>query len=191
VEGFEFRSLGLPGLVEIIPRIVQDERGRFVKTFRADWPSEYGIPRVFAEEYFSTSRRGVLRGLHFQLPPLDHDKLVYCIDGEVMDVAVDLRLGSPTYGTAEWLTLGGDRANIVFLPRGFAHGFYTLSERATVAYKVTSLWSREHDAGVLWSSVRIPWPDADPCVSERDRGFPALDRFVTPFRYREPGSSAE
>jgi len=183
MQGFEFKRLRVPGVVEILPRVFADARGTFVKTFRSDFPAEYGIATVYAEEYYSVSKRGVLRGMHFQLPPHDHDKLVYCTAGEVLDAVLDLRVGSPTYGEAATVTLTGERANMLFIPRGCAHGFYTLSESATMMYKVTSVYAPQHDAGIRFDSAAIEWPAGEPIMSDRDKGFPALRDFASPFRY--------
>jgi dTDP-4-dehydrorhamnose 3,5-epimerase len=130
----------------------------------------------------TVSAKGVLRGLHFQLPPHDHAKLVYCTAGEVMDVAVDLRVDSPTFRQFVCLTLSADQGNMIYLPPGLAHGFYTLSDSATLVYNVTTVYAPSHDAGIRWDSVGIPWPDQDPRVSERDHGFVAMEVFDSPFR---------
>lgn len=183
MQGFEFKRLRVPGVVEILPRVFTDARGTFVKTFRSDFPAEYGIAKVYAEEYYSVSKRGVLRGMHFQLPPHHLDKLVFCTAGEVLDVVLDLRVGSPTYGEAVTVNLTGGQVNMLYIPHGCAHGFYTLSESATMVYKVTSVYAPQHDAGVRFDSVGVAWPAGELIMSERDKGFPALKDFVSPFRY--------
>jgi dTDP-4-dehydrorhamnose 3,5-epimerase len=134
----------LPGCYEIQPRVLSDARGSFVKTFHRDWFAECGLATEFAEVYYSMSDRRVLRGLHFQLPPHDCAKLVYCVAGQVMDVAVDLRVGSPTFGQFTHLELSAERANLVYLPTGLAHGFYTLSEQAVMVYHVTTVGGDLH-----------------------------------------------
>jgi dTDP-4-dehydrorhamnose 3,5-epimerase len=169
------------GCFEVQPKVFQDERGTFVKTFHVDVFSKMGLQTKWAEEYYSISRKGVLRGLHFQLPPYDHEKLVYCVAGSVMDVVVDLRCGSPTYGQSTMVELSSKMANMVYIPRGLAHGFYTISENATMMYKVSTVYAPSHDYGILWSSVEFDWTDRDPILSKRDSKFPPLSAFTSPF----------
>ena len=137
----------------------------------------------FAEQYYSVSHSGVLRGLHFQLPPSDHDKLVYCTAGAAFDVALDLRLGSPEFGRHIGLTLSAEAHNLLYLPRGFAHGFCVTEGPATMVYNTTTPYAPEHDTGILWNSAGIDWPVDTPLVSTRDRNFPALDEFESPFGF--------
>ena len=173
----------LPGCFQIQPVVRADERGSFTKVFHEEIFRSAGLRTDFAEEYYSVSRRGVLRGLHFQLPPHDHAKLIYCTQGKVLDAALDLRRGSPTYGRHLTLELSQEQGNMLYLPAGLAHGFYTLSEQATMVYKVTSVYAPQHDGGVLWDSAGIAWPDTGPVLSQRDREFSALADFDTPFQY--------
>jgi dTDP-4-dehydrorhamnose 3,5-epimerase len=173
-----------PGCFQLVPDIRRDERGSFVKVFHEDIFRQHGLRTDFAEEYYSVSRQRVLRGLHFQTPPREHAKLVYCVQGSVLDVAVDLRVGSPTYGQHIEYTLSDDNAHMLYLPAGVAHGFYTLSPQALMMYKVTSTYAPENDSGILWSSIGIDWPDADPILSERDRRFAALADFASPFSFQ-------
>ena len=147
--------------------------------------AEAGIAVRFVQDNHSFSRPiSVLRGLHFQTPPREHAKLVYCVQGSVLDVAVDLRVGSPTYGQHIEYTLSEDNAHMLYLPAGVAHGFYTLSPQALMMYKVTSTYAPENDSGILWSSIGIDWPDADPILSGRDRRFAALADFASPFSFQ-------
>lgn len=169
------------GCFQLVPNIVRDERGSFVKVFHEDVFRAHGLATDYAEEYYSVSRRGVLRGLHFQVPPMEHSKLVYCPQGAVLDAALDLRAGSPTYGRHVTLELSAANGHMLYLPKGVAHGFYTLSEQALMVYKVTSTYSQAHDGGVLWNSAGIAWPDQDPVLSARDRQFAPLAGFVSPF----------
>lgn len=181
----------ISGCHELRPRVVVDARGAFVKTFNRESYAALGLRTDWAEQYYSVSRRGVLRGLHFQVPPADHAKLVYCTAGEVWDVAVDLRRGSPSYGRSWSLTLSAGAGNMLYLPAGLAHGFYTLSDTATLVYNVTSGYSPEHDCGIRWDSAGIDWPDRQPLLSERDQGFGALENFASPFAYvPEDGAGA-
>ncbi len=180
----EIRPTHIPGCLELLPKIFQDERGSFVKTFHAGLFREQGLTTDFAEEYYSWSKRGVLRGLHFQIPPQDHIKLVYCLSGAVLDVVLDVRKGSPTYGNYAQVELSAEKANMLYIPSGLAHGFYVTADHAIMQYKVTTVYSPEHDAGIRWDSAGIPWPDANPVVSKRDTDFPTLTAFKTPFIFR-------
>ena len=179
----EIRQTEILGCFEIIPKVLKDERGTFVKTFHQDIFKANGLETHFAEEYYSFSHKRVLRGLHFQLPPMDHVKLVYCIFGKVLDAVVDLRVGSPTYGKFEIFELSSEKANMIYIPKGLAHGFYVESENAIMMYKVTTVYSPEHDTGILWNSVDIPWPDEKPIISQRDSQFQTFADFQSPFRY--------
>ncbi len=169
---------------QIIPDIFEDNRGRFVKIFHHDLFKDKGLNTHFAEEYYTVSNQGVLRGLHFQKPPMQHTKMVYCVSGEVMDAVVDLRIGSPTFGRYELFTLDAKLANIIYIPPGLAHGFYVTSQCARLVYKVSTVYSPEHDAGILWNSAGIPWPEGSPTLSSRDCTFPLLADFESPFHYQ-------
>lgn len=173
----------IPGCFELHPKIFQDERGNFVKTFHEGMFRERGLETRFAEEYYSWSRRGVLRGLHFQLPPQDHIKLVYCASGAVLDVVVDLRKGSPSFGRHAQFELSAEKANMLYVPAGLAHGFYVTADHAIMLYKVTTVYSPAHDSGIRWDSAGILWPQANPIVSKRDSSFPALIDVASPFRF--------
>lgn len=173
----------LPGCVELWPRVQHDARGRFVKTFHQPGFDALGLNFVLAEEFVSTSKAGVLRGLHFQAPPHDHVKIVYCASGKAWDVVFDLRIGSPTYGRHQVTELDAERGNVLYIPAGLAHGFCVPDGEATMVYKVSAAHSPEHDLGIRWDTAGIAWPVADPILSERDRSFPALDGFDSPFRY--------
>lgn len=177
---FERTDTGLPGCLLLQPRVLEDARGRFVKTCQRDAFRTLGLETDFAEQYYSHSHRGVVRGMHFQRPPAQHAKLVYCVQGEVFDVVLDLRRGSPTYGQARGLTLSAQQGNAIYIPAGFAHGFCAVSD-ATLVYNVTSVYAPEHDSGVRWDSIGIDWPVDTPLVSPRDAGFAALADFDSPF----------
>jgi dTDP-4-dehydrorhamnose 3,5-epimerase len=177
----------LPGCLVLQPRVVEDPRGAFVKTFRRTAFEEAGLPGDFPEHFLSRSSRGVVRGLHFQLPPADHDKVVCCTAGEVFDVVVDLRVGSPAYGRFETFRLDDRDWTALFVPRGFAHGFAALSEQAVTAYLTSTEFEPALDAGIRWDSLPIPWPVTEPVVSERDRALPPFEAFVSPWTFE--GSS--
>ncbi|WP_409341776.1 dTDP-4-dehydrorhamnose 3,5-epimerase [Paenibacillus sp. MBLB4367] len=173
----------ITGCYEIAPDRFKDERGLFVKTFRDDFFADNGLETRFAEQYYSFSYRHVIRGLHFQTPPWEHVKLVYCVSGNVTDAVVDLRSGSPTYGRFAMLDLSADKGNMLYIPAGLAHGFCVRSQDALLVYNVSTSYSPLHDKGIRWDSAGIPWPVRDPVVSDRDRGFPGLDEFASPFAY--------
>ena len=166
---FKVEETPLKGCLKICPIVREDRRGAFVKTFHVDAFRELGLPTVFAEAYFSVSHRNVLRGLHFQTPPMDHEKIVYCTEGEVLDAVVDLRRSSLTYGQHALFTLRASEGTMLYIPRGMAHGFLTLSDEPAC------------DAGIRWDSAGIPWEIEDPVISERDMSFPTLTDFVSPF----------
>jgi len=169
------------GCYEILPQIISDERGSFVKTFHKDTFVEKGLEYDFVEEYYSISKKGVLRGMHFQLPPYQHTKMVYCIGGNVMDVVVDLRKKSESYGKYSVFDLSAEKNNIIYIPVGCAHGFYTLSESATMIYKVNSMYNADHDSGIRWNSIGIQWPSSKPLVSIRDQNLQIWKDFNNPF----------
>ncbi|MDU0459972.1 MAG: dTDP-4-dehydrorhamnose 3,5-epimerase [Geobacteraceae bacterium] len=175
----------IPDCFEILPPVFADERGKFVKTFQRELFAEHGMAVDYAEEYYSSSHHGVLRGLHFQLPPHQHAKLVYCLSGEVIDAVLDLRVGSPAFGRHVTLSLSGEKANMLYIPPGLAHGFYVNGDHALMQYKVTSAYAPEYDTGILWSSAGIAWPETKPLVSVRDAGFITLERFESPFVFGE------
>ena len=174
----------IPGCYELKARQLSDERGSFVKTYHREWFESLGLRTDWAEQYFSFSKPGVVRGLHFQLPPHDHAKLVYCIAGRVLDIALDLRQGSPSYGEHIRIELAADQANMLYLPPGLAHGFSTYDQPATLLYNVTSVYHPESDTGIRWDTANIDWPHQHPQLSDRDQTFSSLADFKTPFTYQ-------
>lgn len=180
---FVFNKSKIQGCFELQPKIFEDARGKFVKTFHEKEFSSRGLETKFEEEYYSTSNKNVIRGLHFQLPPVDHVKLVYCVEGEVLDVVVDLRVGSPTFGQFEMFELTALKANCIYIPKGMAHGFCVKSEKAILVYKVSTVYDSYCDAGIHWNSVGIKWGANNPILSVRDQGFPKFNEFVSPFSY--------
>jgi dTDP-4-dehydrorhamnose 3,5-epimerase len=177
----EIKETTIKGCVELLPKQFNDSRGKFVKTFHEQTFEELHLTTHFAEEYYSVSYNNVLRGLHFQTPPSDHIKVVYCLDGEVMDVVVDLRKGSPTYGKHDIIGLSSKKANMLYIPSGMAHGFYTISEKAVMLYKVTTVYDHANDTGIRWDSCGIAWPSKEPVISERDSKFISFNEFNSPF----------
>jgi dTDP-4-dehydrorhamnose 3,5-epimerase len=178
---FEKIETNIDGCFELIPRKIEDPRGSFIKTYHRTTFEEQGLETDWQEEYYSVSHKGVLRGMHFQLPPHDHFKMVYCTSGEVLDVILDLRVGSQTYGTHTIFQLNGATSHMIYIPKGCAHGFYTLSDQATMIYKASTTYAPAYDAGVLWNSVGIPWPVKQICISDRDKSFPVFAEFKSPF----------
>lgn len=177
---FEKLETGIADCYELQPIVRADSRGKFVKTFHTEYFAENGLETSFPEQYYSVSRKGVLRGMHFQLPPHAHSKIVYCTSGTILDVALDLRAGSSTYAQHISLKISADKGNMLYLPEGLAHGFYSVTE-ATVAYNVGTVYNPESDAGILWSSIGMDWPNTNPDLSERDTTFPSLNEFQSPF----------
>lgn len=184
------RTLGIEGLCCIQPKLFEDARGYFVETYSERDFALAGIAVRFVQDNQVKSSRGVLRGLHFQKTH-PQGKLVRAIEGEVFDVAVDLRAGSATFGKWEGLRLSAERQNQFFIPPGFAHGFLVLSETATLVYKCTDFYYPEEEGGLRWDdpALGIAWPDPGcaPILSEKDLGLPPLD----PSRkyYNEAGRS--
>lgn len=178
---FKIEPSKLPGCYKFNPKIIGDVRGRFVKIFHEPSYAALGLETDFAEEYYSVSHKNVIRGLHFQVPPMDHVKMVYCLEGQALDAVLDLRVGSPTYGQFEMFELNSSNSSSIYIPKGMAHGFCALSENTIMVYKVSTVYSPAHDAGILWNSVEIPWPITAPVLSARDQGFPSLADFNSPF----------
>jgi dTDP-4-dehydrorhamnose 3,5-epimerase len=179
----DVEALKLPGCLRLCPRVVGDERGDFVKSFVEDEFRALGLPTYFAEEYYSRSAQGVLRGLHFQSPPHEYAKLVACIYGKIKDVLLDLRVGSPRYGQVEVIEMDGKDGQVLYLPSGIAHGFLAHTE-VMVWYKVTSRYAPAYDTGIRWDSVPVDWGVDNPVLSARDRMLPAWGEFVSPFVYK-------
>jgi len=160
----------LEGLLLIEPRVFGDARGFFLETWNERRYSEAGIRGPFVQDNLSFSRRGAVRGLHFQNPSAQ-GKLVYVLQGEVFDVAVDLRRSSPTFARWYAVTLSADNKRQLYIPPGFAHGFAVVSETALFAYKCTAFYAPEHETTLLWNDpdLAIPWPVEEPVLSEKDR----------------------
>jgi dTDP-4-dehydrorhamnose 3,5-epimerase len=159
----------------------EDARGWFTKVFQHSVLSEDGADPRIAEAYLSQSTRGVVRGLHFQVPPHHHAKTVTVVEGAVFDVIVDLRAGSPTEGAVACYRLDAERPARLHLPAGTAHGFQAVSDRATMLYLVSTEHAPDHDTGVRFDSAGISWPIEPVVVSERDAGLPPLGGFESPF----------
>ncbi len=176
-------SFQTPGCLRLFPKRVRDERGEFIKTFVHEEYESMGLPTRFAEEYYSRSVKGVLRGLHFQAPPHQYSKLVSCMHGAIRDVIVDLRVGSPRFRMAEIIELDAEDRSVLFLPPGIAHGFLVLSDSALLAYKTTAAYAATYDTGIRWNSIGVEWGIQWPILSERDASLPTLQEFESPFVY--------
>jgi dTDP-4-dehydrorhamnose 3,5-epimerase len=166
----------LAGVVVIEPEVYRDPRGLFLETWSERRYAELGLPARFVQDNLSRSSRGTLRGLHMQSPPTMQGKLVYVLEGEVLDVAVDVRVGSPTFGQWVGETLSADNNRQLYVPEGFAHGFCVTSEHAVFAYKCTHYYSAAAELSVLWSDpdLGIAWPIHEPLLSQKDASAPRL-----------------
>lgn len=185
---FAFEPLAIPAVVLVRPKKFGDARGYFMETYSAEAFAAAGIGAVFVQDNQSLSGpRGVVRGLHFQAPPVPQAKLVRVLKGSIFDVAVDLRLGSPSYGKWCGATLSADGAEQLFVPHGFAHGFCTLEPDTEVAYKVDGLYAPQCEGGLAWNDpvLAIDWPltAGEAQLSGRDAALPAFAGFASPFRY--------
>ncbi len=165
----------LPGVLIVTPDVHQDDRGRFLETYQEDRYRDRGLDTRFVQDNLSTSRKGTLRGLHYQHPRAQ-TKLIQAVRGEVFDVCVDIRPGSPDLGRWFGLVLSADTATQLFIPEGFAHGFCALTDEAMVLYKCSDVYQPDFDAGILWSDpdLGIDWPIAEPLLSPKDRHLPRL-----------------
>lgn len=184
----EFIPQDIPEVVLIKPKVFGDDRGYFVETFRQDLFEEaVGYKVNFIQDNESKSTKGVLRGLHFQLPPFAQSKLVRVIEGKVLDVAVDIRQGSPTFGQYVMAELSAENKHQLFVPRGFAHGFVVLSDSAIFAYKVDNYYAPNHDRGLAFDdpNINIDWqlPKEALKLSDKDQKQPGLLSLESAFEY--------
>lgn len=171
----------IAGFYELKTHTAQDNRGTFIKTFHQEVFKDLDLNTEWSEEYYSISRQGVLRGMHFQVPPFHHAKVVFCTQGQILDVALDLRQHSPTYGRYASIILSSESSNMAYLAPGLAHGFYVLSISATVFYKVSTVYNPNADSGVRWDSFGFEWPTTSPILSGRDQQLRRFNDFQTPF----------
>ena len=176
------RPTAFSGCLELVPEIKPDARGKFFKTFHSEFFSAHSLETNFLEEYFSWSVAGVIRGMHFQTPPHQHSKIVSCLVGSVLDVVVDLRQGSPTFKQTAQFPLSAEKANMLYIPEGFAHGFAVLEGEALMHYKVSSVYAPSCDAGIRWDSLGVDWGIQNPIMSERDKNFESLVNYRTLFQ---------
>ena len=170
----------------IEPSVFGDARGYFLESYNQKKFEEVVGKTSFVQDNESKSSKGVLRGLHFQKPPFQQAKLVRCIEGEVLDVAVDIRKNSKTYGKHISVKLSGENKHQLFVPRGFAHGFIVISDNATIAYKVDNTYAPNYDAGIRWNDkeLNIQWGmlEYQVLVSKKDAELPFFSEFESPFK---------
>lgn len=181
----KIEKFDIEDLILFKPKVFTDSRGYFVETFNNEKYNTHIGDVQFIQDNESESIKGVLRGLHFQTPPFAQSKLVRCIKGIVLDVAVDLRKDSPTFGQYQSVLLTGENMHQFFVPKGFAHGFVVLSEKATFSYKVDNLYSPSNDSGIVYNdtNLNIDWKfkDIELILSIKDKGLPLLAQIESPF----------
>ncbi|MCJ7448894.1 MAG: dTDP-4-dehydrorhamnose 3,5-epimerase [Bacteroidales bacterium] len=176
----EFKELKLIGVFEITLKPYTDKRGFFMRTYDTELFEIHGISMKWVQENHSRSeKKGIIRGLHFQTEPFAETKLVRCIRGSIFDVAVDIRRNSPTFGKWVGLELSEENKKMLFIPRGFAHGFCTLTEISEVVYRVDNFYFPEHEKGIIWNDadLAIVWPVENPILSEKDKKNMTLEEF--------------
>jgi dTDP-4-dehydrorhamnose 3,5-epimerase len=174
-------NTGLEGCYLLKPTVFSDRRGSLTKIFHRPTFEDLDLVGEFSEEYYSISKQNVLRGLHFQLPPHDHCKIIICLSGKIFDVVVDLRKSSPTYKKFYSITLDANDPCMLYIPRGFAHGFLSLAENSIFLNKTDTVYNQDSDAGIKWDSCGINWPIIEPLVSIKDQNLPDLHSFNSPF----------
>ncbi len=177
----KFSPTNIEGVFEIDFFNIRDERGGFVKTFHTGKLAEAGLETEFKESFYSTNNKDVIRGMHFQTPPHDHAKIVYCTSGSLVDVILDIRKKSPTYGQFTTVELSGTNAKGVYLPTGTAHGFCVKEDNTCMVYLTSTVHSPTNDGGIVFNSFGYTWPTETGIHSERDLLFPTLENFKSPF----------
>ncbi|MEE2752097.1 MAG: dTDP-4-dehydrorhamnose 3,5-epimerase [Myxococcota bacterium] len=185
-----FSPRPIPGLVLITPRVHRDPRGFFLETYNASAYGEKGLKASFVQDNFSQSTFGTIRGLHAQLTH-PQGKLISVTEGEIFDVAVDIRVGSPTYGQWDGVRLSAESFQQFYIPPGFAHGFCVLSPQAKVAYKVTDFYDASDELVIAWNDpdLGIEWPVTEPILSERDRQAPRLSEHRARLSAQQPDTT--
>lgn len=173
---FKFTSTNIPGVLTIEPNVHKDSRGFFMETYKMSEFNEAGIAYDFVQDNHSMSSKGVLRGLHYQLKPKEQGKLVRVVSGSIYDVALDIRKGSETYGKFFATTISAEDKRMMWIPPGLAHGFLSLEDSTEILYKTTAEYDSKLDRGILWNdpALKIPWPDKEPIISDKDKRHPTL-----------------
>ena len=176
---------GFKGLLELEPRVFKDERGYFYESYNKQRFKEFGVEAEYVQDNQSLSQKGVVRGLHFQAPPFAQGKLVRVINGAVLDVALDIRKGSPTYGQHHSVLLTAENMKLFWIPAGFAHGFSTLEDNTVFAYKCTDVYNKESEGCVLWNDalLGIDWGLENPIISDKDAEGASWSEFESPFEF--------
>jgi dTDP-4-dehydrorhamnose 3,5-epimerase len=176
-------TTNIEGLLIIKPRVFGDERGYFFESFREDIMKSNGVTSKFVQDNQSMSSKGILRGLHFQKDPFAQGKLVRVIKGSVLDVAVDIRKKSPTYGQHFLIELNEENKTMFYIPPGFAHGFLTLEDDTLFSYKCTNYYNKESEGAIRWNSksLNVDWGIVNPILSSKDATAPTFDEFQSPF----------
>ncbi len=167
----------LNGVLLLEPKVFQDSRGYFYESYNLETFKALGIPELFVQDNQSSSTKGTVRGLHYQLPPMAQGKLVRVVQGEILDAAVDIRVGSPGFGNHISVKLSAENKRLLWVPAGFAHGFSVLSDHALLLYKCTNLYSKENERGILWndSDIGINWQvETEAVLSNKDKLYPSL-----------------
>ena len=171
------------GLKIINAKVFKDNRGYFLKTFNDEIFTSHAINLNIKETYFSVSHKDVIRGMHFQIPPHDHIKIVYVPAGRILDVVLDLRNGSPTYGETFSCELSGNNGKVMLIPSGLGHGFKSLEDNTITTYMQTSCYAPNHDCGIRYDSFNFDWNCETPTISKRDMSFETLNDFNPPFEF--------
>ncbi|MBL0017781.1 MAG: dTDP-4-dehydrorhamnose 3,5-epimerase [Bacteroidia bacterium] len=181
--GFKLQTTDIEGLLILEPAVFGDERGYFMETYSEKAFAEIGLDMHFVQDNLSYSRKGILRGLHFQAPPSAQGKLVSVVKGHVLDVAVDIRKGSPTYGKHAMVHLSDENHKLFYIPPGFAHGFLVISEECYFSYKCTGTYDRGAEGGLMWNdpALGIDWQASNPVISEKDTHYKPFGEFESPF----------
>ena len=174
---------GINGLLVIQPNVFYDDRGFFFESFHLEKMKQMGMDASFVQDNLSKSAKGVLRGLHFQRPPYAQAKLVQVLKGAVLDVVVDIRSNSPTYGQHFAIELNEDNKTIFYIPEGFAHGFVTLEEDTIFSYKCSNLYNKDSEGSIVWNDEQlgINWKTENPIISDKDNQAASFSELQTPF----------
>lgn len=182
----EIKERELKGVFEIQLKPILDSRGFFMRAYDLNEMDKFGLHKIWAQENHSRSEeKGIIRGLHFQLPPFTETKLVRCLKGAILDVLVDLRKESPTFGQWDSIELSEENKKLIYIPRGFAHGFCTLTGISEVYYKVDNYYSKESERGLIWNDkdIQIQWSTNNPILSEKDEKNMTLEQFIEEFKF--------
>lgn len=177
------KTTPIEGLLVIEPQVFNDPRGYFYESYNKQKFTEAGIDFEFIQDNQSLSQKGIIRGLHFQVPPFEQGKLVRVIQGAVKDVVVDIRKNSPTFGQHFSIVLTSENKTMFFIPPGFAHGFETLEDDTIFLYKCTNVYNKESEGGLLWNDpfLNINWQNIDPLISDKDKILPTFENLISPF----------